>query len=160
LTYTGFILQYFEDKSALGYRTDGLLANLAFNKSTRVSRLVAGNEGELAVDGDLGTLWSSGDFASQWIEIDLGTASDIAEIRLAASQFPAGETTHRVYVRGPGTGDAFELVHTFQGHTEDSQYLVFMPEEALSGIQYIRVETVASPSWVAWREIEVLSAGE
>lgn len=160
LTYTNFIAQYFADKAALGYRTEGFMANLAFDKSTRVSQFVAGNEGELAVDGDLGTLWSAGDFPSQWIEIDLGEASDIAEIRLAPSQYPAGETTHRLYVRGPGTADAYELVHTFQGYTEDSQLLVFTPEEPLTSIRSIRIETVASPSWVAWREIEVLSAGE
>ncbi|MGH2581296.1 MAG: discoidin domain-containing protein [Anaerolineales bacterium] len=159
-TYTGFLAQYFSDKSALGYRTEGFLANLAFNKPTRVSRFLPGNEGQWAVDGDFGTLWSSGDFPTQWIEIDLGEPYDIAEIRLVPSQFPDGDTRHNVYGRGPGTGDSYVVLYTFQGPTQDSQYLTFRLDDPFAGIRYIRIETTSSPSWVAWREIEVLSAGE
>jgi hypothetical protein len=159
-TYTNFITQYFEDKASLGYATDGFGANLGFGKSTRVSRYLEGNEGELAVDGDLGTLWSSGDSPTQWIEIDLGEAANIAEIRLVPAQYPAGETIHRVYLRGTGTDQPFELVHTFQGFTEDSVALSFVSADPLVEVRFVRVETISSPSWVAWREIEILSASE
>jgi hypothetical protein len=36
--------------------------------------------------------------------------------------------------------------------------LSFSPSEPWEGIRRIQIETVASPSWVAWREIEVIAA--
>jgi hypothetical protein len=50
-------------------------------------------------------------------------------------------------------------VHKFKGVTTDSDLLTFRLPEPLKGIRYIRIETTSSPSWVSWREIEVI-AGE
>jgi hypothetical protein len=155
LTYTGFIRTYFENYSALGFHLEST-ANTALKKPVRVSKLTDGYPGESAVDGDLGTSWSSGGEAPQWIEIDLGQAYDIREIRLLPSQYPAGATVHRVRGRGPGTGGNFVDLHIFEGSTEDSIWLEFTPNSPWLGIQVIRIESVASPSWIAWREIEIL----
>jgi len=155
-TFTSFIRIYFEDKEALGFQADALLANLALFKDTRGSRFVPGNEMEMAVDGDSGTLWSSGGFPTQWIEIDIGEAVDIGEMRLIPSQFPAGETTHRIYGRGPGTANEFVLLETIQGMTSDGQLITINPVDPWLEIQFIRVESIQSPSWVAWYEIEIL----
>ena len=110
------------------------------------------------MDGDLGTLWNSGGFATQWIEIDLGAEYNIQEIRLTTSQYPEGTTTHRILGRS-ATGEFHELT-AFDGNTVDGQTLIFTPVQSLQAIQFIRVETISSPSWVAWREIEVIDAGE
>jgi hypothetical protein len=154
-TFTGFIRTYFEDKSALGFQTQNI-ENVALKKNVRVSRLVDGYGGESAVDGDPGTSWSSGEHALQWIEIDLGAAYDIREIRLLPSQYPAGATRHRIRGKGPDTGGSFIDLHIFAGPSEDSKWLVVSPPEPWPAIQIIRIETTASPSWVAWREIEIL----
>jgi hypothetical protein len=130
--------------------------NVALKKPVRVSRLVEGYGGDSAVDGDLGTSWSSGAGVPQWIELDLGEAYDIREIRLLPSQYPAGATVHRVRGRGPGTGGDFVDLHIFDGDTEDSKWLVITPPERWLGIQVVRIDSVASPSWIAWREIEIL----
>ena len=122
----------------------------------RVSNQIPGNEGQWAVDGDPGTVWNSGDGPPQWIEIDLEASSDIREMRLSISQYPAGITSHRLLGKAPG-GD-FSILHTFEGETMESQLLVFTPPEPVRGIQVIRIETTASPSWVSWREIEILKA--
>jgi hypothetical protein len=37
------------------------------------------------------------------------------------------------------------------------QSLQFEPEEPLQDVRYLRVTTTLSPSWVAWREIEVIA---
>ena len=132
--------------------------NLALNKAVRYSRALAGNEGQFAVDGDAGSLWSSGNDAPQWIEIDLGQAYEIGGVRLLISQYPAGNTVHRVLGKGTGADELFYELTRFEGLTEDGQWLEFSPEEPWAGIRYIRVETVTSPSWVAWREIEVIAA--
>ena len=156
--YTWFVKTYFEDRSLLGFSAEMLAHNLALNKAVRYSRVLAGNEGSLALDGDAGTLWNSGDNAPQWIEIDLGQPYDIGAVRLLISQYPAGNTLHRVLGKSPGASKAFYELTRFEGSTEDGQWLEFSPEETWAGIQYIRVETVASPSWVAWREIEIIAA--
>ncbi len=158
-TFTDFIRRYFEDKSALGFRREGKGANLALEKAVRASRFVPGNEAALAVDGNPGTWWSAGAGPSQWIEIDLGKPYDIEQIRLTPSQYPAGATTHRVLGKGTGTSGVFKVLQIFQGKTQDGQALIFSPQPAWQRLEVIRIETVASPSWVAWREIEVIDAG-
>ncbi|MEX0787605.1 MAG: discoidin domain-containing protein [Anaerolineales bacterium] len=159
-TFTGFIRTYFSDRSALGFPTAGPGANVAYQKPARVSGLTEGRDGSYAVDGDPGTTWSSGGDPLQWIQIDLGAAYDIAEVRLTVSQFPAGRTVHILYGRGLGTGDEQVRLHTFDGVTQDSDVLVFTPAQPVPGIRYIWIDTTESPSWVAWREIEVIAAGE
>lgn len=37
--------------------------------------------------------------------------------------------------------------------TQDHQWLEF--QNSVSNIRYLKIETTRSPSWVAWREIEV-----
>ena len=154
-TYTGFLKTYFENRSALGFQlTD--TANVALKKTVRVSRFNEGYGGASAVDGDPGTSWSSGDDAPQWIEIDLGEPYDIREIRLLPSQYPAGATYHRVRGKGPGTGGNFVELYIFNGETEDAKWLIYTASDPWLGIQFIRIESAASPSWIAWREIEIL----
>ena len=155
-TFTGFIRAYFDDRAELGFRSEGRGANLAFHASTRVSRVWSGYGGEFAVDGDPGTTWNSGDGPPQWIEIDLGTERSIDGIRLTVSQYPGGSTRHQVYVRGE-RGEA-TLVHEFSQDTADGDILEYNPELPLDGVRYLRIVTVSSPSWVGWREIEVLSS--
>ena len=156
-TFSGFIRAYFADKSALGF-LPGSSPNLALEGSVKVSRQLSGMEGIYAIDGDPGTLWNAGFEAPQWIEIDLGAPSAIKEIRLVISQYPAGTTTHKLLVRTPDAG--YTTIETFSGETSDSQILVYQAAlTPMQDIQFIRVETTASPSWVAWREIEVIREG-
>ena len=152
-TYTWFVKTYFEDKSSLGFTPEMLADKLALNKSVRVSRFIPGNEGQFAVDGDAGTVWNSGDDAPQWIEIDLGQPYRVGEIRLLVSQYPEGHTGHRILGKGPGTGDAFVELAVVAGFTRDGEWLT--AEGLWVGIQFVRVETLSSPSWVSWREIEI-----
>ncbi len=158
-TFTGFIRSYLDDRASLGFRTEGGGANAAFGKETDASARVEGYDPDRVVDGDPGTWWSAGDFAPQWIEIDLGQDVDVQEIRLTPSQSPAGHTVHRVLARGD-TGEEFALLHTFDGETADSVVLRFAPAEPWRGLRTIRIETVESLSWIAWREIEVIAADD
>ncbi len=79
---------------------------------------------------------------------------------LVVAQYPAeGATTHRVWTKGPGAGDAYVLRETVAGTTRDGQILEVRAGVPWANIRYVRVETTQSPSWVAWREIQVLAAG-
>jgi F5/8 type C domain-containing protein/cellulase (glycosyl hydrolase family 5) len=134
------------------------VANLALGRPTSASGWLGGNEPDKAVDGADGTVWNSGGFAPQWIEVDLGAPHDLGRVRLSVAQYPAGNTVHRVYVRGPGAGDAWTLLVEFNGFTSDPQVLEYTAGSPVPGVRGIRVETLSSPSWVAWREIQVIPA--
>lgn len=154
-TFTNFVRQYLEDPSLLGVRTDGPGANLAYRKPVTASAALAGFAAEYAVDGLFNTWWGAGDSAPQWIEIDLRIPSQIAGIRLTISQDPAGHTVHRVWGR-PANGK-MQLLHEFAGNTIGDQLLEFVPPQPWEGFQFVRIETVDSPSWISWREIQVLA---
>ncbi|MGH2606503.1 MAG: discoidin domain-containing protein, partial [Anaerolineales bacterium] len=127
--------------------------NLAFGAPARASRSLPDQPPGLAVDEDTGAVWNSGGGPQQWIEIDLGAPMDIGRIVLTVSQYPDGPTVHQIWVRGPG--HSLRLAYEFRGETRDSQALEFVPTPALAGVQFVRILTTASPSWVAWKEIEV-----
>jgi hypothetical protein len=70
------------------------------------------------------------------------------------AQWPEGVTNHQLWVRGPD--DDLRLVQEFRENSADNDILVFEPDNPLAAIQVIRVVTSQSPSWVSWKEIEIL----
>ena len=84
-----------------------------------------------------------------------GRPSTIGSIRLLVGQWPAGRTVHQLYAAG--ADGATRLLVEFSEYTQDYDLLEYVPPAPLTGIQYIRVVTVSSPSWVSWREIEALA---
>jgi hypothetical protein len=129
-------------------------SNLALAANVRASGALVGEPATHAIDGLPGTTWNSGAGPPQWIEIDLGRPSSIQTIMLTVAQFPAGATRHVIYVRRSGSNLA--LVHTFSGETTDGAFLEFSPAEPLTDVQFVRIVTTESPSWVSWRDIEVI----
>ncbi len=129
--------------------------NLALGKPVQVTEALADQPAEMAVDGDPNTQWSSGAFPTQWIEIDLGAANSVGEIRLTVGMWPAGDTVHEVWVGA--SRDKLQKVMEFRGNEFDYDVLDYLPTSPLTGIRYVRVVTTESPSWVSWREIEVLA---
>jgi hypothetical protein len=111
-----------------------------------------------AVDGSPEFIWNSGDFAPQWIEIDLGAPQSIGRVALLSAQSPEGDTVHRVLARA-SAGDPYELLHEFAGFTSDAQWIHYSPQEPWENVRYLRIKTIGSPSWVAWREIQVYPPG-
>lgn len=129
--------------------------NLALGMHPVASRFLPDQPPSGAVDGTTSQWWGAGDFAPQWIQIDLGQRFSIGLIRLVIAQSPAGRTEHQVWVGS--TLDQLSLLHTFEDVTVDSQVLEFTPENPVEDVRYMRVVTRESPSWVGWREIEVLA---
>jgi hypothetical protein len=131
--------------------------NVARGKPASASRFGALHTPGMAVDGPFSTWWGAEASPPQWIEIDLQASYSVAGVRLVTSQSPTGATVHRVWGRG-ATGPE-RLLHEFSGTTQDGQTLEYSPPALWTGIRYVRVETVSSPSWVSWREIEVIAGG-
>jgi len=108
-----------------------------------------------AFDGRADTVWGSGGFAPAWIEIDLGRPSTITQIRLLVAQSPAGETIHRA-IGISSSGKEGQLAE-FRGVTTEGDWLTVTLTTPVFDIQSIRITTLASPSWVAWRQIEIVT---
>jgi len=121
--------------------------NLSVTASTELPDGLA----KFAVDGDLGSAWNSGSGPEQWLQVDLPGPQRVSRIQLVVAQYPAGETSHQVWV-GSSSGEPV-MVQEFNGFTEDNQVLEFSPAQPLENVKFIRILTTKSTSWVAWREI-------
>jgi hypothetical protein len=125
----------------------------------RASGVYADRVPELAFDGDQGTIWNSGGPAPGWIEADVGALRRIMTVAVLPdhSDKQTGETIHEIWVsRRPIENDRADatLVHTFKQPAIDSRELkIRLPSDTLA--RYVQIRTTHSPSWVAWREIEL-----
>lgn len=151
-TFTNFILNYFSHPELLGPPT-----NIAVGKSATSSKQAAGNETAKAVDGNTATAWISGGFAPQWLQIDLGTAHAVSVVRLLTIQYPSGPTTHTLSVKGAGVQAVWQTLKTFSATTSDNQWIEYVADHPIPDVRFIKIETTKSPSWVGWREVQVLS---
>jgi hypothetical protein len=127
--------------------------DLAHGQPVTVSAALPDQPGTNAVDGNVQTLWISGSGAPQWIEVQLPAKADVAEVALLVAQDPAGETRHRVL--GRLADGSYTLLGELTGQTSDNTWLR-VSGGPWQGLVAIRVQTTESPSWVAWREIQVL----
>lgn len=142
-------------------RSDEPSVNLAHGAPVAASGETADGPATNVVDGEPQTAWNAGGLGPQWIEIDLGAPAIVREVRLRVGQSPpTGETVHAVLARGPGTDGQEYLFHGFEGTTTDNTWISAKPNDPWPGIQFIRVFTLDSPSWVSWFEVEVLGVIE
>ena len=129
--------------------------DLALNKTASASRSLPDQQPSALIDGTANSSWNAGGPPKQWVQIDLDEAMTIGKFRLTVAQSPAGDTLHELWV-GPRAKE-LSLLHTFEGYTKDGDVLEFQPDAPVENVRIIRVVTVKSPSWVAWREIEALA---
>ena len=128
--------------------------NLAFQKPVQASNYLPDQPPTQAVDNDPTTVWNAGELPEEWIQINLQGTFRITEIRLLVAQTPAGNTTHHVQTRLASDQD-YVTVFEFNADTHDGVWLLLEPESPLENVGQIRIVTISSPSWVAWREIQV-----
>lgn len=126
--------------------------NLAFRRPATASRSLPEEPTSNLTDGS-DAQWGAGEHPPHWVMIDLEEPRTIDEITLQVAQYPAGETTHQVWAQ---LGDGrYVLLETLTENTSDNEILPVTLERTLSDVQAIRVDTLESPSWVAWKEISV-----
>jgi predicted amidohydrolase YtcJ len=118
------------------------------------SAALPSNPPAFAIDGDLETHWGAGADAPQWIEIDLAAGQTVVMVRLVVDQFPPGPTRHIIW--GRTADDELVQLAEVEGDTDMFDVLEVEIDEPIPVVA-IRVETLESPSWVAWREIEIMS---
>lgn len=126
-------------------------------KAVPVAVTVSSNSGSAgsATDGNNGTAWVSATGGAGWIQLDLGSSKAVRKLRLLTEQTPAGSTVHDVYI-GDSPG-SMALVRSFSGYTTANQWLdaTFIDSPRVG--RYVKVYTGTTPSWVAWREVQVFT---
>ena len=157
-TYTGFIKTFFDDPSSIGFRSEGAGADIAYRKAVTASKSGPDSSPQNAVDGNPGKCWTAGDFAPQWLEIDLGKEYIVTEIRVRLGQTPAGRSVNTLYFKGGESSSDFSAVTTFDGETDNLSSLIYTFPTPQEGVQYVKVKTTTSPSWISYCEIEVIAA--
>ncbi|HEY3217321.1 MAG TPA: discoidin domain-containing protein [Candidatus Eisenbacteria bacterium] len=127
--------------------------NLALGKVATASAAELSKPSSHAVDGDPFTGWNSGDYAPQWIEIDLGSQVPVSCVRLLVDMTPGGYVEHTVTGRRE---DGTEIpLGTFRGTAAMREWLEIGSNQRSVPVRHVQITTTTSPSWVAWFEVEV-----
>jgi hypothetical protein len=126
------------------------VANAALGAEVVASSTLPEEPPENAVDGT-DRQWGAGADAPQWIEIRFPEAISLERVSLRVAQWPAGSTTHVVSAMA---GGQMVILQTLTGRTRDDDILEVALPAPLHEVSFVRVGTLASPSWVAWKEIE------
>lgn len=148
----------YTNSNVSGGYVEGAIANVSAITLTKITPSGASASSNSAAAGDAidnsaGTSWIASSSGSQWIEIDLGASTTVRKVRLLTEQSPSGSTVHEIYL---GSSPApTTLVKTFTGTTTTGQWLdeTFVTSPPTG--RYLRILTPTSPSWRAWREIEI-----
>ena len=123
--------------------------NAAAGATVSASTSLGDRPPELAVDGDVETGWGAGADPEQWIELDLGQEYELVCVRLLTDQFPAGRTIHRI------NGGAHDNPGAELGVIDsETDYGEWVELGGTWNVEFLRITTLQSPSWVAWLEIE------
>lgn len=105
------------------------------------------------IDGSLNTSWNAGGFPPQWIKINLGKKYNISAVNLNIGQNPNGVTRHKIEFSKDDV--SYREAGELYSYTVNHENLFYYFVNAVEDVQWIKITTIESPSWVAWREIEV-----
>ena len=122
-------------------------SNYAPTSSISASSIAGELDTAFVADGKTETSWGAGTFPTAWVAFDFGESKAITEINAIVNQLPSGETIHQVFLDDV-------LSHTWQGITETDNKLTWIAPAGASA-QKVRIQTIASPSWVGWKEISI-----
>jgi len=104
-------------------------------------------------NGTFANQWNAGWWPEQWIQVDLQQNYDINEVKLYIEQSPSPAfTVHSVFISDLTMFSIPAFV--FAGTTEQAGILDVRFAQPIYG-RYVMISTTVSPSWVAWREVQV-----
>ena len=98
--------------------------------------------------------WNAGGYADAAIWASFADPITLSKLSLVTAQSPAGQTQHVVK---SATSDTFwPNLATFTGFTSDNQTLTWSGSQPSN---WLYIDTLQSPSWVGWREVDVWTTG-
>ncbi len=95
-----------------------------------------------------GTYFNSGGGPPQYVQLELLGQYNITSVFLQVCQTPSYYTEHLLYV-GSNLND-LTLAANFSGVTSDGQWINTTFNPPLPRVQYLRLDSISSPSWIAW----------
>ncbi len=105
----------------------------------------------LAFDGNQNTAWNARGFAPQAISLRFPATSDVVGVLLMAQMHPASGPARHV-LEPSSDGRLFAVGYVSEATMRSGAlYAWILPKPMRT--QHLRIRTVASPSWVAWREV-------
>ena len=99
---------------------------------------------QLAIDGDLESIWNSQQWAPQWFSIAFDSFYLVDRIELVVTQLPAGPTTHEIWL-GSGSDTRVLQERLIDVHTEDGQTLEIAVDPPRR-LNEVLIVTLNSPS--------------
>jgi hypothetical protein len=109
---------------------------------------------DAATDGDLTTVFNSGAFGPHTLTLDLAEPNVVSALVLATEQTPDGVTSHVIEISDDGA--AWSELATLRGHTTtETVYAATVRRSPRA--RYVRIRTIDSPSWIAFRDVAVIS---
>lgn len=147
----------YNDLSGLAIKVPSYTQPQAFSIPSRLypsavtaSGTLAGSSTSNVSDGlYLSGVWNAGGFGG-WIEFDLGYSRSLSSIRLTPEQSPSGDVVHKIYAGNTPNPTTEVATISDKGMT-----IATLSSALNTTARYVRVYTQTSPSWTAWREIEV-----
>jgi hypothetical protein len=110
-------------------------------------------QGDALVDRSQSPYFNSGGNAPQYVQLQLAGTYNISNVCLLTHQTPNGFTSHLLLV---GSNESsLEVVSNLTGYTITGQWINISYNPVLTDIQFLRLYTVTSPSWVAWQKFLV-----
>lgn len=100
-----------------------------------------------------GSGYQSGASAPQYVQIEFPVAFNVTRVCLHVDQYPNCTTVHYLY--SGFYGQNLKLVKNITGFTIHNQWINLTFNENLTHVKYLKLETVQSRSWVAWRRFLV-----
>jgi hypothetical protein len=92
--------------------------------------------------------YNSGGFAPSSIELVLPGLYTITTVCLEVAQLPDGITHHQLYVGS--TSPPTQLASDLYNYTYSGEWINITYSPPLYNVTYLLLETLLSPSWVAW----------
>jgi hypothetical protein len=125
--------------------------NVALTGTATASGSLPGSTAAAANDGNLCTRWGSGGFPPASWTVDLGASLPLDGVTLVPEMTPNGSVSHTIDVSTNGVD--FTTVTTVD-QTMNTQVIYPIALGTVTA-RYVRVRTLASPSWVSWGEVAV-----
>lgn len=126
------------------------ITNVAKGKTGTAS---LGGNPSYAFDGNLNTAWNAGNYAPQWISVNLQKSYSISKIKLLPSQNPNCNSTYEIFITTDLTN--WTSIDKFTIFSTNNIYIERNFTSEYKNVIGVKVQTLSSLSWIAWLEIEI-----
>ena len=137
-------------------RTNAQCDNVAIGKPVTGSGIYLSNVPANAINGSCSDGWNSGGFAVQTLEIDLLATYTINNINIMFDMVPNGNVNHEILIsQDMLTWTTADVISGFfiTGQLIEKCY----SSAPLNNVRGVRIQSNASPSWIAIRELGIFT---